>query len=79
MTSAAIDAGQLFELVWVSLLVGVAVAFVFALVVLGLTRADDLRRAGSDFAAGAYLALAGVSMLAIAGSIVFGIHVIVSK
>jgi hypothetical protein len=71
--TATIDAGQLFELVWVSLVAGVAVALVFGLIVLGLTRADDLRRAGSEAAAGGYLVLAAV------GGVVFGIHVIVAK
>jgi hypothetical protein len=77
--SATIDAGQLFELVWVSLVAGVAVALVFGLIVLGLTRADDLRRAGSEAAAGAYLVLAAVAGLALAGGVIFGIHVIVAK
>jgi hypothetical protein len=77
--TATIDAGQLFELVWVSLVAGVAVALVFGLIVLGLTRADDLRRAGSEAAAGAYLVLAAVAGLALAGGVIFGIHVIVAK
>jgi hypothetical protein len=77
--TATIDAGQMFELVWVSLVAGVAVAIVFGLIVLGLTRADDLRRSGSDGAAGGYLVLAAVAGLALAGGVVFGIHVIVAK
>jgi hypothetical protein len=77
--TATIDAGQMFELVWVSLVAGVAVAIVFGLIVLGLTRADDLRRSGSDAAAGGYLVLATVAGLALAGGVVFGIHVIVAK
>jgi uncharacterized membrane protein len=77
--TATIDAGQLFELVWVSLVAGVVVATVFGLIVLGLTRADDLRRAGSEGVASAYLVLAVAAGLALAGGIVFGIHVIVAK
>jgi hypothetical protein len=77
--TATIDAGQLFELVWVSAVAGVALSVVFALIILGLTRADDLRRSGHDVVAGAYLALAAVAALVIAGGVVFGVSVIVSK
>jgi uncharacterized membrane protein len=76
---AAIDAGQLFELVYAAALAGIAVAIVFALVILGTTRADDLRRAGRDAAAGAYLVLAALAALAMAGGVAFGISVIVTK
>jgi hypothetical protein len=77
--TATIDAGQMFELVWVSLVAGVAVAIVFGLIVLGLTRADDLRRSASDGAAGGYLVLAAVAGLALVGGVVFGVHVVVAK
>jgi Na+/H+-dicarboxylate symporter len=79
MTVAAIDWGQILELVWASALAGIAVAIVFATLILGVTRASDLRRAGRDAAATAYVALATVAALAFAGGVVFGISVIVSK
>jgi Na+/H+-dicarboxylate symporter len=79
MTVAAIDWGQILELVWASALAGIAVAIVFATLILGVTRASDLRRAGRDGAATAYVALAVVAALAFAGGVVFGISVIVSK
>jgi hypothetical protein len=79
MTSATIDWGQLLELVWAAALAGVVVAVSFALLILGATRATDLRRADRGGAATAYLAAAAVAALVFAGSVVFGIWIIVSK
>jgi Na+/H+-dicarboxylate symporter len=79
MTVAAIDWGQLFELVWASAVAGIAVAIVYATLIVGVTRASEYRRAGRDGAATAYVALAVVAALAFAGGVVFGISVIVSK
>ena len=79
MTTAAIDWGQLFELVWASALAGIAVAIVYATLIVGVTRASDCRRAGRDGAATAYVALAVLAAAAFAGGVVFGISVIVSK
>ncbi len=79
MTLAAIDWGKLFELVWAALLAGAAVAAAFALVILGVTRASDMRRDARGGAATAYLALAAMAGLAFAAGVVFGISVIASK
>jgi hypothetical protein len=79
MTAAAIDWGQLFELVWASALAGIAVAIVYATLIVGVTRASDYRRAGRDRAATAYVALATFSALLFAAGVAFGISVIVSK
>jgi uncharacterized membrane protein len=77
--TATIDTGQLFELVWAAAVAGIAVAIVFALIILGTTRSDDLRRAGRDGAAGAYLVLAGAAALAMTAGVVFGISVVVTR
>jgi hypothetical protein len=79
MTFAAIDWGKLFELVWASALAGVAVSVVYATLIVGVTRASDCRRVGRDGAATAYMALAALAALALAGGVAFGIAVIVSK
>jgi Na+/H+-dicarboxylate symporter len=79
MTVAAIDWGQLFGLVWASAAAGIAVAIVYATLIVGVSRASDSRRAGRDGAATAYVALAVVAALAFAAGVVFGISVIVSK
>ena len=79
MTSGAIDWGQLFELVWAGALAGVSVAVAFATLILGATRATDHRRAERARVASAYVVLAAVAAFAFAGSVVFGVWVIVSK
>jgi hypothetical protein len=79
MTRAAIDWGQLFELVWAGALAGVGVAVAFATLILGATRAADHRRADRDRVASAYFVLGAVAAFAFAASVVFGVYVIVSK
>jgi hypothetical protein len=79
MTSAAIDWGKLFELVWASSLAAIAVSVSFATIIVGATRASDCRRADRTGAATAYLGLAAVAGLVFAGGVIFGISVIVSK
>ena len=77
--TAAIDTGKLLELVWAAALAGIAVSVVFALIILGTTRADDRRRAGRDAAAGAYLVLAGAAGLVMTAGVVFGVSVVVTR
>ena len=79
MTLAAIDWGKLFELVWAAALAGIAVAVIFATLIVGATRASDHRRAGNGSVATAYAALAALAALAFAGGVVFGVSVIVTK
>jgi hypothetical protein len=79
MTTGAIDWGQLFELVWAGALAGVGVSVAFAVLILGATRAADHRRAGRAPIASAYIVLGAVAAFAFAGSVVFGVWVIVSK
>jgi hypothetical protein len=79
VTLAAIDWGKLFELVWAAALAGIAVAVIFAALIVGATRASDHRRAGNGSVATAYGALAALAGLAFAGGVVFGIWVIISK
>ena len=79
MTVAAIDWGQLFELVWAGALAGVGVSIAFATLILGATRAADHRRADRHRVASGYIVLAALAAFFFAGSVVFGISVIVSK
>ena len=79
MTSAAIDWGQLFELVWAGALAGVGVSVTFATLILGATRAADHRRADRHRVASAYIVLGAMAAFAFAGSVVFGVWVIVAK
>ncbi len=79
MTFAAIDWGQLLELVWVAALAGVAVAVCFALIILGAARASDSRRADRAGAATAYGALSVVATLVFVGGVAFAVVVISAK
>ena len=79
MTTAAIDWGQVFELVWAGALAGVAVSVTFAALILGATRAADHRRADRHRVASAYVVLGALAAFAFAGSVVFGVWVIVAK
>ena len=51
----------------------------FATLILGATRAADHRRADRVRVASAYIVLGAVAAFAFAGSVVFGVWVIVSK
>jgi hypothetical protein len=79
MTTAAIDWGQLFELVWAGAVAGVVVSVAFAALILGATRAADHRRADRARVASAYIVLAAAAAFAFAGTVVFGVWVIVAK
>jgi hypothetical protein len=76
---AAIDVGQLFELVWAAAIAGIAVAVCFSLVIIGVTRAEDCRRNRRGGSATAYAALSAISGLVFIGIAVFAISVISAK
>jgi hypothetical protein len=74
-----VDAGQLFEVVWVSLLAGVGITAAYSFVVLGGARSVQARRAGNSSASIGYAALAVVMFLLFAAAVVFGVHIMLSK
>jgi hypothetical protein len=76
---AAIDVGQLFELVWAAALAGVAVAICFSLVIIGAARAEDCRRNRREGSATLYAALSLFSGAVFLGIAVFAISVITAK
>ena len=61
---AAVKAGDIFEVVWVSLVAGVLVCVAYALVVLGTARSAEARRNGHGAAAVAFGALAVLAFAA---------------
>jgi len=75
----AVDAGQLFEVVWVSMVAGVAVTVLFSLVVLFGSRSAEARRGGAAAAAMGYGVLALAFMVVFCGLIAYGVHVMLSK
>jgi hypothetical protein len=76
---AAVDAGQLFELVWAAAIAGIAVAICFSLVIIGAARAEDCRRNRRGGSATAYAALSLVAGAVFLGITVFAISVITAK
>jgi threonine/homoserine/homoserine lactone efflux protein len=76
---AAIDLGQLFELVWAAAIAGIVVAVCFSLVIIGVTRAEDCRRNRRGGSATAYAALSAISGAVFIGIAVFAISVITAK
>ena len=77
--TAAIDWGQIFELIWAAAVSGIAIAIIFAALIVGATRASDHRRADRGGVAAAYIVLAAVSAVVFAGVVVLGISIIVAK
>jgi hypothetical protein len=76
---AVVKAGDIVEVVWVSLVAGVLVCIAYALVVLGTARSSDARRNGNGAATFGFGALAAIAFAAFAAAVVYGVHVMVSK
>jgi hypothetical protein len=76
---AAVEVGQLLEVVWVSLVAGVTVTALFSFVVLGGARSADAQRSGRTGAAWVYGGLAILALLAFGVVVVYGLTVMLSK
>jgi hypothetical protein len=76
---AAVDVAKLLELVWASMLAGVAVAVTFSVAIIGAARADECRRDRRGGSATAYAALSIVALVLFLGGVAFGISVIAAK
>jgi hypothetical protein len=75
----AVEIGQLFEVVWVSIVAGVGVTTAYSFVVLGTGKSAEARRTGHRGAALAYAGLAAVFLLLFAAGVVFGVQVMLRK
>jgi hypothetical protein len=76
---AAVEASELFEVVWVSLVAGVAVNVLFSLVVRLSSRSVDARRSGGSAASVIYAGLAVLTFAVFAGLVIYGVNVMLSK
>ena len=74
-----IDWNALLEVLWASVLGGVGVTAVFALAILGATRAVYLRRDGHVVAAGVYGALMVIAGIVVVAAVAFGVVVMTAK
>jgi hypothetical protein len=76
---AAVDVGQIVQVVWVSVLAGVGITAAYSLVVLGSARSLHARRSGQAGAAVAYAGLAAVMFCLFAAAVIYGVHVMLTK
>lgn len=74
-----IDWGHIGELLWVAPVATLAVTLSFSLLVVGVSRANDLRRAGFSGSSARYALLALVAGLAFAAIVIEGVRIIVVK
>ena len=79
MTLAVVEIGQIFEVIWVSLVAGVGITAAYSFVVLGTSRSAEARRVGRGGAAMAYGALALVFLALFIGVVVLGVQIMLSK
>jgi hypothetical protein len=79
MTLATIDWDALFTAVWAGAVGGVGVTVAYGFVILGGIRALDLSRAGRTGGAVVYGAIGAIGLIAVVGSIVFGIVILTNK
>jgi hypothetical protein len=77
MIAGIVDLSDLVNVIWVSLVAGIGVTCAFGVAILGGTRAIDSSREGRAAQAAAFGVLGSLAMLAVVGSIVFGIVVLV--
>jgi hypothetical protein len=76
---AVVKAGDIVEVIWVSLVAGIFVSVAYSLVVLGMARSADAARRGDGTVAVAYAGLALVAFAAFAAAVVMGVNIMLTK
>jgi len=79
LLDAIVDWEALLQVVWASAAAGIGVTVVFAIALVGATRAVDMRRDGHALEATAYAALAALAAAGVAAFVVFAIVVMTDK
>ena len=77
--ASVVDGKALLQVIWVSIAAGIGVTVVFAIGLVGATRAVDLSRDGHMAEAALYAALAVVATAAVLLAVVFAIVVMTNK
>ena len=75
----AVDAGELFQVVWVGLLAGVGITAAYSFVVLGSGGYAEARRAGRGGAAFGWAVVAVVAFAVFALGLAYGVHIMLNK
>jgi len=76
---AIVEPRELLQVVWVSLVAGIAVTAIFSLALLGSARSAELRRNGREAGAVAYGALAVVAGLAFLAGVVLAVKLLIGR
>jgi hypothetical protein len=76
---AIVDGDALLEMLWTASLAGIGVTAVFAVALLGTTRAADFGRDGRSAQAALFGLLGLLAIAAVAAAVVFGIIVMLRK
>lgn len=76
-TVAMINWADLFEVVYVSLAITLAVSLAYSLLLYGAVRSVDRRREGAVAASAGFAVLAAIGGLAVAAVVVFGFSIII--
>jgi hypothetical protein len=79
LADSVVDGGALLEVAWVSLAAGLGVTAVFAVGIVGATKAADMRRDGRPGEAAAYVVLAALAVLGVTAAVVFALIVMTTK
>jgi hypothetical protein len=74
-----VEVGQIFEVIWVSLIAGIGITTTFSFVVLGTARSAEARRSGRTVVSLAYGLLATMCLILVAASFVFAIEVMLTQ
>ncbi len=74
-----VKAGDIVEVVWVSLAAAVIVSTTYSFVVLGMARSADAARNGHGGAALLYACLAVIAFAAFAAAVVAGLNIMLTK
>jgi hypothetical protein len=76
---AAVEAGDILEVIWISVIASVFVTTTYSFVVLGTARSAEARRNGEGNGAFVWGGVALLALLLFAAAVVFGVHIMLSK
>ena len=76
---AVVKAGDIVEVIWVSLAAGIFVSIAYSVVVLGMARSADAARRGNGTVAAAFAGLALLAFAAFGATVVLGVNIMLSK
>jgi hypothetical protein len=79
LAASAVDVHDLVEVAWVSLVAGVALVTAVSLSIVGAARSAAERREGHGTAATLYAGLSLLAAAVVAGGVVLGVSVMLSK